>query len=252
MKGYLVKTPKFVQRMFPERVWTYPNSVLSAGETGNTIYLTFDDGPIPEVTPWVLEELIKHNAKATFFCIGDNIKKHPDLFRRIISEGHSVGNHTFNHLNGWMTNTEEYIENVLNAEEEMNKVHEARSTLIRPNPVNSGEGGNHEDIAKFQSEISNQQSPISYLFRPPYGKLTSRQSQILEQKGYKIIMWNVLSGDFDTSISEENCFSNVSESIKPGAIVVFHDSLKAENNLRYTLPKVLEHISEKGWNYGKI
>jgi peptidoglycan-N-acetylglucosamine deacetylase len=232
MKGYLVKTPKFVQRMFPERVWTFPNSDMPVGKTGNTIYLTFDDGPIPEVTPWVLEELKKHHAKATFFCIGENIKKHPDLFQRIIVEGHSVGNHTFNHLNGWSTNTEDYVENVLNTEAEMNKVHEARNRK-------------HEDIPKFKSEISN-------LFRPPYGKLTSTQSQILQQKGFKIVMWDVLSGDFDASISEESCFSNVSESIKPGSIVVFHDSSKAEKNLRFVLPKVLQDVSEKGWKCDKI
>jgi len=218
--------------MFPERVWTFPNSDLPAGKTGNTVYLTFDDGPIPEVTPWVLEELKKTNAKATFFCIGDNIKKHPDLFRRIIAEGHSVGNHTFDHLNGWKTNTAEYIENVINAEEEMRKVNEAGSTKL-------------QDDENVVSEIPD-------LFRPPYGKISSTQSQILQQKGCKIIMWDVLSGDFDPSISEENCFNNVSENINAGSIVVFHDSLKAEKNLRYVLPKVLEIISEKGWKSERI
>ncbi len=253
MKGYLVKTPKFVQRMFPERIWTFANSDMPAGKTENTVYLTFDDGPIPEVTPWVLEELKKTNAKATFFCIGDNIKKNPDLFRRIIVEGHSVGNHTFNHLNGWTTNTEEYIENVLNTEAEMNKVYEARSRKHEDIPKFKSEISNQQSpISNQQSPISNQQSPISNLFRPPYGKLTSSQSQILQQKGYKIIMWDVLSGDFDTSTSEETCFSNVSESIKPGSIVVFHDSSKAEKNLRFVLPKVLQDVSEKGWNCEKI
>jgi len=220
MKGYLVKTPKFVQRMFPERVWTFPNSHLPAGKAGNNIYLTFDDGPIPEVTIWVLEELKKHNARATFFCIGDNVNKHPNLFRRIISEGHSVGNHTLNHLNGWKTSTTDYIENVLKADEEMNRA--------------------SEDL-----------KPGS-LFRPPYGKITSKQTEILLSKGYKIIMWDLLSADFDASISKERCFKNVSESIKPDSIVVFHDSLKAEKNLRYALPKLLEFISEKGWDCGKI
>ena len=258
MKGYMVKTPKFVQRMFPERVWTFQNSDLPAVKTRNTIYLTFDDGPSPEVTLWVLEELKKHHARATFFCIGENIEKHPDLFRRIIAEGHSVGNHTFNHRNGWKTSTEEYIDNVLKAEEEMIKVHEARSTLVHPkypprnNMKDGNEGGKHEDIPKFKSEISNKQSSISNLFRPPYGKLTSRQSYILQKKGYKIIMWDVLSGDFDAFISEDNCFRNVSENVKRGSIVVFHDSLKAEQKLRYVLPKVLEVISEKGWSCEKI
>lgn len=225
--------------MFPERVWTFPIPDFPDGKTQNTIYLTFDDGPIPEVTPWVLEELKKYHAKATFFCIGDNIKKYPGLFRRIIAEGHSAGNHTFDHLNGWKTSTDEYIDNVLNAEEEMRKVYEARGTKHQVNP-------------RVNSETSNQPSTINKLFRPPYGKLSSRQSQILRQKGYNIIMWDVLSGDFDASISEENCFSNVSEYIKPGSIVVFHDSLKAGKKLRYVLPKVLELISEKGWNCEKI
>jgi peptidoglycan/xylan/chitin deacetylase (PgdA/CDA1 family) len=239
MKGYLVKTPKFVQRMFPERVWTFPIPDYPDGKTQNTIYLTFDDGPIPEVTPWVLEELKKYHAKATFFCIGDNIKKHPGLFRRIIAEGHSAGNHTFDHLNGWKTNTEEYIDNVLNAEEEIMKWSKVESPMS-------------EDEINPNSPISDQPSTLSNLFRPPYGKLSSRQSQILRQKGYNIIMWDVLSGDFDASISEENCFNNVSECIKPLSIVVFHDSLKAGKKLRYVLPKVLELISEKGWNCEKI
>jgi len=235
----MVKTPKFVQRMFPERVWTFQNSYLPAAKTRNTIYLTFDDGPIPEVTLRVLEELKKHHARATFFCIGENIEKHPDLFRRIIAEGHSVGNHTFNHRNGWKTSTEEYIYNVLKAEEEIMKWSKVESLMS-------------EDKINANSPIPDQPSTLSNLFRPPYGKLTSKQSQILRQKGYNIIMWDVLSGDFDASISEDNCFRNVSVNIKPGSIVVFHDSLKAEEKLRYVLPKVLEVITEKGWDCDKI
>jgi len=235
----MVKTPKFVQRMFPERVWTFQNSDLPAVKTRNTIYLTFDDGPIPEVTLWVLEELKKHHAKATFFCIGENIEKHPDLFRRIIAEGHSVGNHTFNHRNGWKTSTEEYIDNVLKAEEEIMKWSKVESLMSKDiiNPISP--------IPNQPSTINHQPPTLSNLFRPPYGKLTSRQSQILRQKGYKIIMWDVLSGDFDASISEDSCFRNVSENVKPGSIVVFHDSLKAEENLRYVLG--MGEIGECWW-----
>lgn len=200
--------PRFIQRLYPERIWAFSSEK-------NAVYLTFDDGPIPEVTSWVLDELKKHNAKAIFFCIGENVEKHPGIFQRIISEGHSVGNHTFNHLNGWKTATSEYIENVEKAEREL---------------INN-------------SKINNQQS----LFRPPYGKITSKQAKLLQQKDYKIVMWNLLSYDYDASISEEKCLQNVLKNIHPGSVVVFHDSLKAEKNLRYVLPKVLEFIGEKGW-----
>jgi peptidoglycan/xylan/chitin deacetylase (PgdA/CDA1 family) len=202
MRSLLVKTPKLVQRMFPKRVW-------ALSEATNAIYLTFDDGPIPEITPWVLQELKKHKAKATFFCIGENISKYPEIFNSIISEGHSIGNHTYNHLNGWKTETDIYIENVLLADAELN---------------------NHSSIINTQ-----------FLFRPPYGKITQNQAKILQKKGFTIVMWDVLSFDFDAETSEEQCFANVSENIKPGSIVVFHDSIKAEKNLRKALPKVLEY-----------
>ncbi len=193
--------PRFIQRLYPERIWAFSHSK-------NSVYLTFDDGPIPEVTPWVLDELKKHNAKATFFCIGENVQKHPEIFQRILSEGHSVGNHTFNHLNGWKTSTSEYIENIEKAKRQMHN-----------------------------SEFKIQNSKL--LFRPPYGKITSKQAKTLQKKGFKIVMWDIISYDFDTNISEEECLQNVLKNIKPGSVVVFHDSLKAEKNLRYVLPKVL-------------
>ena len=222
MKPYLVQTPKFVQRMFPKRIWAFPNS-------DKEVYLTFDDGPIPEVTPWVLDQLQKHNAKATFFCIGDNISKHPELFKRIISEGHTVGNHTFNHLNGRKTTLENYLENVSKAATEI--VH--RLSSIAPK--------HHQKVEQCTT-----------LFRPPYGQMTSAQAKSIQQKGYQIVMWNVLSADYDTSVSEEKCFKNVSDSIKPGSIVVFHDSLKAQKNMQFALPKVLNLITENGWSCEKI
>ncbi|OAD91798.1 polysaccharide deacetylase [Aequorivita soesokkakensis] len=191
--------PRFIQRLYPERIWAFSH-------IKDSVFLTFDDGPISEVTPWVLDELKKHNAKTTFFCIGENVKKHPEIFERILSEGHSVGNHTFNHLKGINTETSKYIENTLLAEK-----------LID-----------------------------SKLFRPPYGKITSKQAKTLQNKGFKIVMWDVLSYDYDGSVSEEKCLKNVINNIKPGSVVVFHDSLKAEKNLRYVLPKVLEFIGEKG------
>ncbi|MEH6763927.1 MAG: polysaccharide deacetylase family protein [Aequorivita antarctica] len=192
--------PRFIQRLYPERTWAFSRK-------SNAVYLTFDDGPIPEVTPWVLDELKKHNAKATFFCIGENVQKHPEIFRRITAEGHSVGNHTFNHLKGTKTETPAYIKNVLLAEELIN----------------------------------------SKLFRPPYGRITSKQARILQEKGFKIVMWDIISYDYDATIAEEKCLQNVLKNIKPGSVIVFHDSLKAEKNLRYVLPKVLEFIGEKNW-----
>ena len=218
MNFYLVKMPKLVQRMFPKLVWAFPRST-------NAIYLTFDDGPIPEVTPWLLQELKKHDAKATFFCIGENIRKHPKIFKSLISEGHSIGNHTFNHLNGWKTKVSKYLENVHLSEAE------AKKWL------------GTSEIKNLQSPIPNPQS----LFRPPYGKITTKQSKILQKQGFKIIMWDVISADFITTVSEEKCLQNVLKNIVPGSIVVFHDSLKAENNLRYSLPKVLDFIHNKGW-----
>lgn len=229
MKPYVVKTPKFVQRLYPKRVWAFPNAQ-------DKVYLTFDDGPIPQVTPWVLDILKEYNAKATFFCIGDNVKKHTGLFRRIYSEGHSIGNHTFNHLNGSKTKIDTYLDNVQKAEEEMMKLEVGL-------PSNEHPGVKISDKSKIDKKAN-----ATALFRPPYGKISQRQASALQKKGYTIVMWDVLSADFDTSISAEKCLDNVLGAIDPGSIVVFHDSLKAWKNVKYTLPKVLEYISEKGWN----
>ncbi|MDT0555269.1 polysaccharide deacetylase family protein [Patiriisocius hiemis] len=202
MKWYFVKTPKFFKWIYPKRIWAFSNTEKP--------HLTFDDGPIPEVTPWVLDELKKHNVKATFFCIGENIAKHPEIFKRIIVEGHQIGNHTYNHLNGWKTDTDKYLENVVKCETEIQK-HTSKN--------------------------------YTKLFRPPYGKLSFKQAKLILLEGYKILMWSTLSGDFDTSISKEKCLENTLSGLKNGRIIIFHDSLKAEKNLRYVLPKVLEKIS---------
>ena len=214
MKPYLVKTPKFVHRLFPKRVWAFPNSK-------NSVYLTFDDGPIPEVTPWVLEVLKKYKAKATFFCIGDNVNKHANVFQQIIEEGHSIGNHTYHHLNGWSTKTKDYINNCEKCENRLNRFQDCKSTS---NP----------------------------LFRPPFGKLTLKQSKTLQEKGFHIIMWDVLSADFDPKISNKKCLENVLKNIQPGSIVVFHDSLKSYDKLRYVLPKVLDFLKINNINCESI
>ncbi|NNM24009.1 MAG: polysaccharide deacetylase family protein [Flavobacteriaceae bacterium] len=208
MSSHVVKTPLLVQNLFPKRIWRFP-------ESPNEIYLTFDDGPIPQVTPWVLAQLKAHNAKATFFCIGDNATQHPDILQQIRDEGHSIGNHTYNHLNGWATSSSHYVKNVQLAE------------------------------GTLQLEAENKGTQI--LFRPPYGKIKNEQAKKLQKQGYAIVMWDVLSADFDVSLSAEKCYQNVVKNIQPGSIVVFHDSLKAHGNLKQVLPRVLDYIDECGW-----
>ena len=196
---YLVKTPKFIQEFLPNFTWRIPTNE-------KVIYLTFDDGPIPVVTPWVLEQLAAYQAKATFFCVGDNIDKNRDIYEQVVAAGHAIGNHTYNHLNGWSTDNLPYFHNVRHC-----------ANLTR-----------------------------TVLFRPPYGKLRPRQTQFL-QRHYRIVMWDVLSGDFDPYITEEQCLHNVINNVEPGSIVVFHDSFKAEEKLRYALPKTLAHFAALGY-----
>ena len=208
MRLYFIKTPRILKRLFTKYTWSFFSD-------RKEIFLTFDDGPIPEVTEFVLDQLQQFNAKATFFCIGDNIRKHPAVFNRIITEEHSVGNHTFNHLNGWKNSNTTYIEN----------------------------------INKCESLLTHQ---TVKMFRPPYGKIKRTQAKKLIAKGYKIIMWDVLSADFDKTISKEKCLQNVLKNTQNGSIVVFHDSIKASEKLYYTLPKVLQEFSEIGYEFKAI
>lgn len=198
---FLAKTPDILQFLMPSYTWKVPT-------TEKILYLTFDDGPIPGVTPWVLETLRDYAAKATFFCVGDNVQKHPEVFQQVLAEGHAVGNHTFNHLNGWKTDTDVYLENVARCRQVLN----------------------------------------SNLFRPPYGRLKPRQMQALK-KDFRVVMWDVLSGDFSQKLSPETCLQQVLAHARPGSIVVLHDSLKAERNLKYVLPRVLEHFKAAGYQF---
>ena len=201
---YFVKTPVWLKRIYHSYVWSIPVN-------DKILYLTFDDGPHPEATPFVLKELKKHNALATFFCIGKNVVAYPGIYNQIIKEGHSVGNHTYNHLNGWKTNNDEYL----------------------------------KDIALASQEID------SAFFRPPYGRITSFQAKnlkaVMKGKEPKVIMWDVLSGDFDIACTPQQCLANVLLGSVSGSIIVFHDSEKAFPKLEYTLPRMLNHFSEKGY-----
>jgi peptidoglycan/xylan/chitin deacetylase (PgdA/CDA1 family) len=182
----------------------------------HAVYLTFDDGPHPVITPWVLDQLKQFDAMASFFCIGRNVQAYPEIYRRILNENHSVGNHTYDHLNGWKTNDATYLSNVA-----------AAAKIISSN-----------------------------LFRPPYGRLRKSQakriSSAMENQDAKIIMWDVLSADFDQEFSEEQCLSHVIENISAGSIVVFHDSEKAFRNLKFILPEVLQYVKAEGFAMKKI
>lgn len=219
--SFWVKTNYFVKKIFPNYVWDIPNHE-------NKVFLTFDDGPIPEITEWTLEQLKKYDAKATFFCIGNNIEKHPDIFQKIIDDNHAVGNHTFNHLKGWERDTPNYIENVSLCQ----------TQILSPKSL-------------IQSEPKANRAQLN-LFRPPYGKIKPSQSRILRKLGYKIIMWDILSYDFDQTITPEKCLDNVLKNVVNGSIIVFHDNVKAEQNLKYALPKTLAFLKEKGFVCAKI
>ena len=203
---YFVKTPWWLKKIYSSYTWSIPTKE-------KIIYLTFDDGPHPEITPFILKELKKYNALATFFCIGKNVLAYPGIYKQILDEGHSVGNHTQNHLNGWKTSNDAYM----------------------------------KDIAEAADYID------SNLFRPPYGKITSFQAKHLHAamkgKKPKVIMWDVLSADFDNRITKERSLQFVILRALPGSIVVFHDSEKAFEKLHYALPKVLHHFSEKGFKF---
>jgi len=212
MKRYFTNTPHFFIRIFSNLTWCFVSDKKQ-------VYLTFDDGPTPFVTEFVLSELKKYNAKATFFCIGKNIEKYPEIFKQIINENHSIGNHTYNHINGWKTDTETYIKNIKKT-------------------------GN---IINLNLKTQN-----SKLFRPPYGKIKFSQVKKLKKLGYQIIMWDVLSADFDTSINSEKCLDNVLKNTKKGSIVVFHDSIKAQEKAYNVLPKILNYYSKKGFEFKAI
>ncbi len=192
-----LRPPQIIRRIYPDLVWEIDDP--------ESIFLTFDDGPTPGITEWILSTLHKYNAKATFFVLGKNAEMYPDLYERIIAAGHKIGNHTYSHQKGWGMSLERYVEDVDFANDTLN----------------------------------------TDLFRPPYGQITPSQSRLLGQR-FKLIMWSIISRDYNHKLSREKCFLNVAKYLEGGSIVVFHDSEKSFKNMSYALPKVLKLARERG------
>jgi peptidoglycan/xylan/chitin deacetylase (PgdA/CDA1 family) len=211
---YFVRTPYIIKKLFPQLIWDLPNAE-------NKVYLTFDDGPHPEITPWILEQLKKYDAKATFFCLGENVKKYPEIIEQILKEGHQIGNHGYAHLNGWETDNDNYLQDYLKC----------------------------QDLLK---QVTNSDNNI---FRPAYGKV--KKYQILRIKSHisnhksEIINWSLMAGDFDQNQTSAQCFSNLKK-VKSGDVVVLHDNEKAWKHLEYCLPKFLEFCNGKNFRLNKI
>lgn len=201
---YLVRIPALFRIFFPHAIWRIKTKE-------KCVYLTFDDGPVPEVTPWVLDLLEQEGVKATFFCVGDNVFKYPEIYNRMVRDGHRVGNHTFNHMKAFKSDKLDYINNISKAGEYIK----------------------------------------SDLFRPPHGQMKLAYSRNIKRK-FKIVLWDLLSCDFDQDKTGEDCFQIVKKYTRPGSIIVFHDSLKAELNLRYALPKVIRHLKKEGYRFGVV
>lgn len=206
----LFKTPWLLKKLMPSYTW-------HRAVQGKVLYLTFDDGPIPEVTPWVLQQLENYRAKATFFCVGENLVKHPDIAQQVLAQGHLLANHTFNHLKGWQTPLQTYLHNT----------------------------------AQCQLELERLQPASGKLFRPPYGRITGKQAKELRDT-YELVMWDVLTNDYDQNLSPEKCLRQSIKSTQSGSIIVFHDSLKAQRNLMYALPRFLEHFTKLGYTFDTL
>jgi len=205
MKKYINSSPLWLRTL-------YPRGLIWDIETGRPeIFLTFDDGPVPGATPWVLDTLGKYNIQATFFCVGENVENHPEIYAEVLAQGHSVGNHTFHHVKAWKTDYYTYLSEV-------------------------GQCGN---LVK------------SPLFRPPHGQITRKLALEL-RKEYHIIMWSVLTGDYDRSLSGKQCLANAVKHTKPGAIIVFHDSQKANERLVYALPQYIDYCLQQGFSFRKM
>jgi peptidoglycan/xylan/chitin deacetylase (PgdA/CDA1 family) len=233
---YLVKSPLLLK-------WLYPSLVWNKSRSEKIVYLTFDDGPLPNVTTFVLNTLKNYHIKATFFCIGDNISKHPEVFEQVKNDGHSIGNHTYNHLNGWKTDDKTYLENFLKCQQL------TQTNLFRPpygRIKKSQVRGLKWKVESQKWKVKSGKWKVESKALELDPQLATHNSQL------NIIMWDVLSGDFDSKISPEKCLQNVIKNTENGSIIVFHDSLKAFDRLAYALPKTIEHLLAKGYAFGVL
>ncbi|TGE24999.1 polysaccharide deacetylase family protein [Hymenobacter aquaticus] len=208
---HLHRLPEVMHRWLPDTIWRGPHAATQPP----TLYLTFDDGPIPEETPWVLEQLAQFNAKALFFCVGDNLLRHPDVARQVVAAGHQLGNHTHHHLSGWSTPAAAYYADIARCQQALDAVLPAGAPRF---------------------------------FRPPYGRLTPSLNRHL-RPDYRIVMWDLLTCDYDRDYAPEKCLRDALRLTRPGSVVVFHDSLKASGNLRYVLPRYLAHFAGQGFRF---
>lgn len=235
---HFFSVPSTIQWLIPSCTWRKDGRL-------KVIYLTFDDGPHPEITAWVMDELKKHQIKATFFCVGDNLQKHPDIAERLLTEGHQIGNHTMYHIKGWKHNNDDYLQDIENCETEIRLIHEQfnneYSQLVQNNEARS-QSTPTQDLPALTSS-----SPK--LFRPPYGQIKKSQIKQLRDKGYEIIQWSDLSCDYDKHLDCEKSLSALVKNAKNGSIVVFHDSEKAEKQLKQILPRYLEALLARGFTF---
>lgn len=188
--------------------WIYPKALWRMDENDRAVYLTFDDGPVPDITPWVLDCLDNFDIKATFFMVGDNVRKHPEEFRMVVERGHRLGNHTFNHIRGFEYLSKNYLANTDKADEYI-----------------------HSD-----------------LFRPPHGHMRWAQYHVLKKK-YRIVMWDVVTRDYNQRLTGEQVFAKVKHYVRPGSIITFHDSVKSEQRMKYALPRSIEWLKDQGYKF---
>ena len=216
----LTRPPRLLHALLPGCEWTGPRTTPAGAPV---VYLTFDDGPIPEVTPWVLEQLAAFGAQATFFCVGQNLERYPDLARTALAAGHRVGNHTHHHRSAWATARAGYVADVAHCQQVLAEI------------GLNGAAGVHPAFS-------------APLFRPPYGRLSWPLLRALRPE-YRVVMWSVLTRDYDPDLSPESCLRYALEAVRAGDILVFHDSRKAVARLRFVLPRLLAHLAEQGFQF---